>query len=218
MFPNISAVSLHLLDLGGNEEGLKWLKMETEDLALHLLHQVQYFSGNCIPFNHIRRKIKPSNYSDSQVTVHTHLEEAFQEADVILLLDEWWSDDGDTESEKVKGISDRYREYGQLIDTRANKEVKVIVSGDSFVNLRCSLLLDSARSIDSRQFVAVATQVENEARAIIAKKLKVRTSGSYIYPLYVPIAFEHFSRTMTHFSLSFYSRYYKCHCVGKYQW
>lgn len=122
------------------------------------------------------------------MTIHTDLEQAFQEADVIVLLDEWWSDvHCDTENEneeekkkrKVKGISDRYREYGQLIDTKANKEVKVIVSGDSFINLRCSLLLDNARSIDSRQFVTTTTQLENEARAIIAKKLQVRTSGRY---------------------------------------
>lgn len=42
VFPRISTISLHLLDLGGNEEGLQWLKMETEDLALRLLHQVWY--------------------------------------------------------------------------------------------------------------------------------------------------------------------------------
>lgn len=118
------------------------------------------------------------------MTIHTNLDQAFQKADVIILLDEWWSDDGDAEDEedkkkkKVKGLSDRYREYGHLIDKRANKEVKVIVSGDSFVNLRCSLLLDNARSIDSHQFVTMATQLENEARALVAKKLKVRTSGN----------------------------------------
>lgn len=78
----------------------------------------------------------------------------------------------------VKAISDRYMEYGQLIDTRANKEVKVIVSGDSFAHLRCSLLLDNARRIDRHQFVTTATQLENEARAVVAKKLKVKTSGS----------------------------------------
>ncbi|XP_054479433.1 putative malate dehydrogenase 1B [Anoplopoma fimbria] len=152
VFPHVSAISLHLLDLEGNEEGLRWLRMETEDLALRLLHQV---------------------------TIHTDLGQAFQEADVILMLDEWWSDDSDDEEKrkkKVKGISDRYREYGQLIDTRANKEVRVIVSGDSFVNLRCSLLLDNARSIGTHQFVTMATQLEYEAKAIIAKKLKVRTS------------------------------------------
>ncbi|XP_041821734.1 putative malate dehydrogenase 1B [Chelmon rostratus] len=155
VFPHVSAISLHLLDLEGNKEGLQRLRMNTEDLALSLLHQV---------------------------TIHTDLEQAFQEADVILLLDEGWSDDSDSgnkneeEKKRINRISDRCKEYGQLIDMRANKEVKVIVSGDSFVNLRCSLLLDNACSINSHQFVAVATQLENEARAIIAKKLKVKSS------------------------------------------
>lgn len=122
------------------------------------------------------------------MSIHTDLEQAFREADVVLLLDEWWSGDSDEDSEgeqeekkkkKVKEISERYTEYGQLIDARANKEVKVIVCGDSFVNLRCSLLVDNARSINSNQFVTMATQVENEARAIMAKKLRVKASGSH---------------------------------------
>lgn len=118
------------------------------------------------------------------MTIHTDLEEAFHKADVIILLDEMWCDDSDTEDEEekkkknVQAISERYRKYGPLIDTRANKEVKVIVSGDSLANLRCSLLLDNIHSIESRQFVTVATQLQNEARAIVAKTLKVRSSGS----------------------------------------
>ncbi|KAF0044881.1 hypothetical protein F2P81_001410 [Scophthalmus maximus] len=140
------AISLHLLDLKADKEGMQGLKME--------------------------------------VSIHTDLEHAFREADVILLLEEQWSGDDDAENEgeqeqkkkQVKEISDRYTEYGRLINTRANKEVKVIVSGDSFVNLRCSLLTDNASFIDSDQFVAMATQLENEARAIIAKELRVKTS------------------------------------------
>ncbi|XP_008299947.1 putative malate dehydrogenase 1B [Stegastes partitus] len=151
VFPQVSAISLHLLELQGNKEELQGLRMEVEDLALSMLHEV---------------------------TVHMDLDQAFQKADVILLLDECWSDDKEngSDEEKKKTVKERYRKYGQLIDTRANKEVKVIVSGDSFVNLRCSLLVDSAHSVESQQFVATATQLENEARAIIAKKMKVRTS------------------------------------------
>lgn len=118
------------------------------------------------------------------MTIHTDLEEAFQKAGVIILLDEPRCDDTDTEDEEemkkseIDAVSQRYREYGRLIEARAKKEVKVIVSGDSFVNLRCSLLLDSTHSMNSRQFVAVATQLENEARAVVARKLHVRASGS----------------------------------------
>lgn len=79
---------------------------------------------------------------------------------------------------RVDAMSERYREYGRQIDTQAKKEVKVIVAGDTFVNLRCSLLLDYTHSINSHQFVALATQLENEARAIVAEKLNVRPSGS----------------------------------------
>lgn len=64
------------------------------------------------------------------------------------------------------------------------------MSGDSFVNLRCSLLTDNASFIDSDQFVAMATQLENEARAIIAKELRVKTSGGYFDlsdPTFLPL-------------------------------
>ncbi|KAM6893705.1 putative malate dehydrogenase 1B [Xenentodon cancila] len=146
-------INLHLLEFEGNEEELQWLGQETRDMALGVLYQV---------------------------TVYTNLEEAFKAADVIILLDDV-NTDGENESDeekkqKVKEISERYKEYGQLIDTRAHKQVKVIVSGDTFVNLRCFLLADNARSIDSHQFVALATQLENKARAIIAKEMKVRSS------------------------------------------
>uniref|UniRef100_A0A3Q3W212 Lactate/malate dehydrogenase C-terminal domain-containing protein n=1 Tax=Mola mola TaxID=94237 RepID=A0A3Q3W212_MOLML len=132
--------------------------------------------------NPIRRKNEAVKLYYLQVTTHTDLGQAFQGADVIILLDERWCEDSDADNEEEKkrkqamGILDRYREYGQLIDTRASREVKVLVSGDLFVNLRCSLLLDNARSIDRCQFVGVATQLENEARAIAAQKLKVRTA------------------------------------------
>lgn len=118
------------------------------------------------------------------MTVHADTEQAFQRADIIILLDEWSSDYSNPEDEEeeekkkiVKRISDRYREYGRLIEEGASKEVRVIVATDLYVNLGCSLLLESAPSIGSSQIVAVATQLENEARATIARKLDVKTSG-----------------------------------------
>lgn len=118
------------------------------------------------------------------MTVHANTEQAFQRADIIILLDEWCSDYSNPEDEEdeekkkiVKRISDRYREYGRLVDKGASKEVRVIVATDLYINLGCSLLLESAPSICSSQIVAVATQLENEARATIARKLDVKTSG-----------------------------------------
>ncbi|XP_053742705.1 putative malate dehydrogenase 1B [Synchiropus splendidus] len=151
VFPQASVINIHLLDLRGTLEELNSLKMETEDLALPLLYQT---------------------------TVHTDLEKAFQDADVILLLDEWWSEDvsGTKEGERRKEISDQYTVYGQLINTRARRDVKVVVSSGDFAHLRCCVLMSNASSIDSRQFVVMATQLQNEARAVIAKKLNVNDS------------------------------------------
>ncbi|CAI5638057.1 unnamed protein product [Oreochromis niloticus] len=153
VFPKVSAISLHLLDLEGNEEQLQSLRLEIEELAISMLHQV---------------------------TTDTDLERAFRKADVILLLDDG-GHDGENEGEEVKKkkvnvISERYKEYGQLIDATAKETVKVIVSGDSFLNLRCSLLVDSVRSIDSHQFMAAAAQLENEAKAVLGKKMRMRPS------------------------------------------
>uniref|UniRef100_A0A672YV85 Malate dehydrogenase 1B, NAD (soluble) n=1 Tax=Sphaeramia orbicularis TaxID=375764 RepID=A0A672YV85_9TELE len=128
VFPNVSMISIHLLDLEGTKEDLQGLKMETEDLAAPLLYQAR---------------------------------------------------DGENEEEKknmIKSITECYKEYGRLINERAKKVVKVMVSGDSFVNLKCSLLLENASSINCCCFVAAATQLENEARVVIAKKLNVTTS------------------------------------------
>ncbi|CAL8308433.1 unnamed protein product [Merluccius merluccius] len=79
-------VSLHLLHLEGEEEALRALRTEAEELALPLLHQV---------------------------TAHTGLEEAFRDADVVILLDE----------QEVAVREEREREKGEEV-----KEVKEEVS------------------------------------------------------------------------------------------
>lgn len=155
----VSLISLHLLDLDGSEQDLQQLKRDTEELAFPRLHQV---------------------------IVHSDIQQAFQKADVVILLDDASSDgsaleeeneEDDVENRKVRRISERYREYGRMIDKGASKDVKVIVAPDSYANLACSLVLENAPSVNSSRFVAVSTQLENEARAVIAKKLGVRTSG-----------------------------------------
>ena len=131
--------------------------METEDLASSLLHEV---------------------------TVHNLLDDnIFHEAHFIILLDDWQQGkekEGKTEDdyEAVKRkVAKNYQHYGKLIDSRAHKNVRVIVAGDSFINLKCCLLLENAPSVDSGHFIAMGTQLEYEARAQIAKKLSVTSAG-----------------------------------------
>ncbi|KAL1022346.1 hypothetical protein UPYG_G00025460 [Umbra pygmaea] len=151
VFQDAPTICLHLLDLSGIEEELQGIRMEMEDLALPPIHKV---------------------------TVHTTLDQAFQQAHAIILLDDSWPEDREENEEeiKVRKVSEHYQQYGRLIDERAHKDVVVIVAGNVLVNLKCSLLLDNAPSIDSGHIVAMATQLEYEARAHIAQKLFVKTA------------------------------------------
>ncbi|XP_072513668.1 putative malate dehydrogenase 1B [Salminus brasiliensis] len=154
LFRDVPAVSLHLLDLDSGEEPLLGLKMETEDLALPQLHEV---------------------------TVHSDPTSAFQSADLIVFLDDRSANpetrvEQDDKERPVRRVAERFRCYGRLIEAHAQRDVRVVVAGDSYVNLKCSLLIENAPSVDPRRFVAMATQMENEARAQLAEKLAVKTT------------------------------------------
>ncbi|KAJ8394487.1 hypothetical protein AAFF_G00044970 [Aldrovandia affinis] len=141
------ALFLHLLDVEGSAEALEGLRMEAEDLALARLHQV---------------------------STHTCLDHAFLHAHLIILLDELQSQGEEEEDTLLTKTAERFQRYGQLMDEGARKDVRVIVAGNSFVNLKVSVLLENASSLDSSRFIAMATQLENEARAQIAQKLQLK--------------------------------------------
>lgn len=155
------------------------------------------------------------------MTVHTGLEQAFQEADVILLLDDFSTqteEESDEEkTQRVKETSERYRKYGRLIDERASKQAKVIVCGESSVNLRCSLLVENTPSIHSSHFVAAATQLEDEVRAVIAKEMKVRPSGEIFLTCIFCLYFSSSFTVRIIFDVLFfcYCRCCRCFCVGE---
>lgn len=158
LFPGLPLFSLHLMDTCGSEEMLRGLKMETEDLALPQLHEV---------------------------TVHSDQTQAFQEAHFIIFLDDLQpicesNDEPDDKDHMVSRVAECFCCYGQLIEANARKDVRVIVAGDSFINLKCSLLIENAPSVDPHNFVAMTTQLECEARAQLAQKLSVKTAGKII--------------------------------------
>ncbi|XP_074047626.1 putative malate dehydrogenase 1B isoform X2 [Macrotis lagotis] len=138
-------ISIHLLNNNFEEDDLDSIVMEGQDLAAPLLWNI------------------------SMCTVK---EEAFLEAEVIIIL----ADDVEAESESLENrIKARYslcQLYGSLIEKNAHRSVKVIVAGKTFLNLTSSLLITFAPSIYPRNVIAVAMMIENEAKAMLARKLK----------------------------------------------
>ncbi|XP_018585070.1 putative malate dehydrogenase 1B [Scleropages formosus] len=146
VFRDDPAISLHLLEVDGSQEALDGLRMEVEDMALAQLRKVM---------------------------VHTTLEQAFQNARVIVALDDPEPEQQSDVESKVRKTAERFQKYGQLIGAMAHKEVRVIVAGNSFVNLKCATLLESAPSLSHKQCVVMATQLEKVATFQIVQKLNV---------------------------------------------
>ncbi|KAJ8260333.1 hypothetical protein GJAV_G00179750 [Gymnothorax javanicus] len=140
---------LHLLDIDGNSEALEGLAMEVEDLALPQI---------------------------KGVSTHTCLDQAFCQAYTAILLDE--PEPGDEEEGLLRKTAERFWRYGRLLEEGARLDVRVIVAGHSYINLKVSVLLENASSLNSSHFVGVASQLENQARAQLAEKLLVQSAGN----------------------------------------
>ncbi|XP_035161349.1 putative malate dehydrogenase 1B isoform X3 [Callithrix jacchus] len=143
-------ISITLFDNKQAEEHLKSLVMETQDLVSPVLRSI---------------------------SICTKVEEAFRQAQVIVVLD-------DTTDKEVFTLEDCLRHrvplsrlYGYLIEKNADESVRVIVGGKTFVNLKTVLLMRYAPRI-AHNIIAVALGVEGEAKAVLARKLK--TTPSYI--------------------------------------
>ncbi|KFO18337.1 Putative malate dehydrogenase 1B, partial [Fukomys damarensis] len=148
VFGRRTEMSLTLFDHPSTEGDLRSLAMEMEDLASPLLRSV---------------------------AICTRAEEAFRQAQVVILLD-------DSIEQEVHSLEDCLRQrvplcrlYGQLLEQNAQDTVRVIVWGKTFVNLRTELLKRFAPSV-AHNIIAVALGIEGEAKAVLARKLKTAPS------------------------------------------
>ncbi|OCT63870.1 putative malate dehydrogenase 1B [Xenopus laevis] len=140
---------LHLLETSHCNGSLSALVMEAEDLAFPLLRKV---------------------------TVHKMADDTFLQADFVIVLDDAHVTNDQSPEKCIKQIAERCLQYGAFIDQNSNKGVKVVVAGSTYVNLKAQMILSNAPSINPHNVVALATQLEFEARAQIAKKLNINSA------------------------------------------
>ncbi|XP_037705640.1 putative malate dehydrogenase 1B isoform X2 [Choloepus didactylus] len=142
-------ISITLFDDRQMEENLKTIVMEVQDLAVPVLRSV---------------------------SICTKVEEAFRQADVIIILDDSTNKEVNTLEEGMRSRVPLCRLYGYLIEKNAHESVRVVVGGKTFVNLKTALLMRYAPSI-KRNIIAVALGIEGEAKAALARKLKTTPSS-----------------------------------------
>ncbi|XP_012891550.1 PREDICTED: putative malate dehydrogenase 1B isoform X1 [Dipodomys ordii] len=148
VFGKNTEISLTLFDQQKVEHYLKVIVMEMQDMASQLLLRISY----C-----------------------TKIEEAFRQAQVIIILDESTDKEVTSLEDCLRSKVSLCRLYAYQIEKNAHESVKVIVGGKSFVNLKAILLMQYAPRI-ARNVIAVAMGVEGQARATVARKLKTTAS------------------------------------------
>ncbi|XP_027492887.1 putative malate dehydrogenase 1B isoform X1 [Corapipo altera] len=151
VFGMTTEISIHLLDTDQFKEVLCSIVMEAEDMAFPLLR--------CI-------------------LEHTEIDEAFVEADVIIVLDDVLLNlEVQPLENYIREVSEICQVYAPLIEKNAKSEVRVISSGKTFANLKATLIMTYGPSIKPENIIAVATSWESAAKATLARKLNMSTAG-----------------------------------------
>ncbi|KAB1278849.1 putative malate dehydrogenase 1B [Camelus dromedarius] len=148
VFGKHTEISINLFDHKQAEEDLKILMREAQDLASPILRSV---------------------------SICTRAEEAFCQAQVIIVLDHSTDREVYSLEDCIRSRAPLCQLYGSLIEKNAHDSVRIIVGGKSFVNLKTALLMRYAPNF-SRNIIAVALGVEGQAKATLARKLKTTPS------------------------------------------
>ncbi|XP_039208808.1 putative malate dehydrogenase 1B isoform X2 [Crotalus tigris] len=143
-------ISLHLFDRSSFKEILHGIVMETQDLASPVLRSV---------------------------TLHTELEEIFLDADIIILFDDILQETIPTLEHCIHQVTNQCKTYGPLIEQNAKSNVKIIVMGKTFTNLKSLMLMTYAPSINPRNIITLAMLLESEAKAMVARKMQMHPAG-----------------------------------------
>ncbi|KAM9010199.1 putative malate dehydrogenase 1B isoform 1-T2 [Ara ararauna] len=151
VFGMTTEISIHLLDTDQSKEVLCGIVMEAEDMALPLLRSI---------------------------SEHTEIDEAFIQADVVIVLDDVLLNcEVQSLENYIREVSEICQVYAPLIEKNAKSEVRVISSGKTFVNLKALMIMTYGPSIKPKNVIAIATTWESATKAMLARKLNTNVAG-----------------------------------------
>lgn len=141
-------ISVTLLDKAENQDVLKGIIMEVYDCAWPLLRNI------------------------SQTSEAT---DVFKNSDLIIMLDTAYTAESDELSSSA-ATAEVFRRYAEIIETDAKKNARILVCGEN-ANINATVVSKYAPSIPKRNICALSRLQENRAKAVVARKLNVNSSG-----------------------------------------
>lgn len=113
----------------------------------------------------------------------TSLHEAFEGVSLVYILnypytaqnlDKYTSQR--KRNEEISTVTTLFQTYAIALESAANSDVKVVING-CFANTGAAIMAASVSSLPSGSFVAAPCLAESQAKAIIAKRLKLNSSN-----------------------------------------
>lgn len=150
IFGETTEISLHLLDDKANMESLEGLRMEAMDLAHGLLREI---------------------------IVTSDVSKAFQGCDAIIVMDDLVQKEKESRDDFVKRSVEHHVKYAKVINEKAKKEVKVLLTGTGPTNLNIYMMIQNAPNIPKQNMVGLSRTLENNAKSVVGEKLNVNPSG-----------------------------------------
>lgn len=142
-------LTIHLLSFPDQTELMNGLKMEMEDLAHNLLRNV---------------------------VVTTDQKEALRDCEVVIMLDELSRNEEESEDAWLRRNADMFVDHVKVIDDVCKPNVKVLLAGLGPINTAAYMMAMELKNIGARNIITAPRLVENQAKALLARKLKVKTS------------------------------------------
>ncbi|XP_041372017.1 putative malate dehydrogenase 1B [Gigantopelta aegis] len=149
VFGEDAEIALHLLDEKKNADRLSGMELEVYDLAEPLLRQVYVTSDP---------------------------REAFADCSVIILLDSVDRQEEETRESWLERNADHFSNYAKIINERAGRNCKVLLSGSGPINFNAYMMIKNAPNVPRQNIVGLSRLVENRAKAVMGEKLKVNTA------------------------------------------
>lgn len=137
--------------LGSSEDlvSLEGLKMEAIDLACNQLREINVTADDTA---------------------------ALQDCEAVIILDELTRNEDEDDESWLKRNSEMFVSRIKSIDSCCKKDVRVLVASSGPVNTALYLMLEEVKNIEKRNILTVPRLIENQAKALLAKKVKVKTS------------------------------------------
>lgn len=110
------------------------------------------------------------------VNVSCNATEALKDCEAVIMLDQLTRQEEETEESWLRRNADLFIARIRVIDQVCKPTVKILIAGNGPINTSLFMILKEMKNIDKKNIITMPRLLENQAKALLAQKVKVKTS------------------------------------------